>query len=278
MGRGNLGIEEVEDFIQTDAPINPGNSGGPLLNINGEVIAVNDAIVVGAQNIGFAIPINMAKTIIPSLRERGKVVRSWLGVQIQPVTKDLADSFGLPKPEGALIAEVVTDGPADKGGIKAGDVIVEFNGKPITKSDDLPWLASNAGVGAEARVKVIRDGKTKDLKVTLGELPEGAAALAGPTAPGKGEEIGLTVQAVTPEQATKLNLRPGKGVRVAAVGEDSRAAEAGIQEGDIIQKVNDHETNNPGDFIKAVKSVKAGSIVRILIRRGESNLFVAFKR
>ncbi|MBI5525851.1 MAG: DegQ family serine endoprotease [Deltaproteobacteria bacterium] len=264
------------DFIQTDAPINPGNSGGPLLNIQGEVIGVNDAIAGDAQNIGFAIPINMVKTIIPSLREHGKVVRSWLGVQIQPVSEELADSFGMKKAEGALISEVVTDGPAEKAGVKPGDVILEFNGKRIARADDLPWLASNAGVGADATVKVFRDGKEKEFKVRLGELPEGAAKAVG--APGKSEGIGVTVRSVPADVASGLRLKSGKGVLVSNVDDDSRAAAAGLQLGDVILKINDRETNSPGEFTGALGAVKKGAIVRMLVRRGEGNVFLAFKK
>jgi serine protease Do len=266
------------DFIQTDAPINPGNSGGPLINIDGEVIGVNESMVGGAQNIGFAVPINMAKAIISSLKDHGRVVRSWLGVQIQPVTQNLAESFGLSKTEGALIADVVAGGPADKAGLKTGDIIIEFNGKKISRSEDLPWLASNAGIGREAGVKIIRDGKPKELKVTLGEMPEDGKFGKG-VGPGKGgEEIGMAVRAVPPEISERAGLRPGKGVLVVSVKEGSKAAEAGIAIEDIILKVNDQETNNPVEFVRVVKSVKSGALVRMLVRRGEGNIFVAFKK
>jgi serine protease Do len=272
------GHQGYYDFIQTDAPINPGNSGGPLLNIDGEVIGVNESMVGGAQNIGFAVPINMVKMVIPSLREHGKVVRSWLGVQIQPVTQELADSFGMKRAEGALISDVMSGGPADKAGLKAGDVIVEFAGKKIVKSEDLPWIASNAGVGAEVQVKVYRDGGSREYKVVLGELPEeGKASRMGTSGKG-GEEIGIAVRALPPDVSGKIGLKPGKGVLVVSVKEGSKAAESGIQGDDIILKVNDAETNSPGDFVKAMKSIKGGNMVRMLVRRGEGNVFIAFKK
>jgi serine protease Do len=266
------------DFIQTDAPINPGNSGGPLLNIQGEVIGVNDAIAGDAQNIGFAIPINMVKTIIPSLAEHGKVVRSGLGVGIQPVTDELADSFGLKKTEGALVSDVIPDGPADKAGLKSGDVILEFNGKRIANVDELRWLASNAGVGKNATVKVFRDGREKEFKVKLGELPEATAKTGTGGAQGKSEGIGITVRPVPPEVASDLRLKPDKGVLVTSIDDDSRAGAAGLQPGDVILKINDRETNSPGEFTAALGAVKKGAIVRMLLRRGEGNIFLAFKK
>ena len=281
-GRKNIspsGQPGYYDFIQTDAPINPGNSGGPLLNTSGEVIGVNESMVGGAQNIGFAVPINMVKAVIPSLREHGKVVRSWLGIQIQPVSQNLADSFGMKKPEGALIADIVPGGPAEKAGIKPGDVIVEFNGKKIIKSEDLPWLASTAGIGTEARVKIFRDGQAMELKVVLGEMPEEGKGGKALGQKGKGgEELGLVVRPVPPEIAERMNLKPGKGVIVISARDGSIAAEAGVTEEDVILKVNNIEVNSPGDFVNAVKSVKSGSMIRLFVRRGEGNLFIAFRK
>ncbi len=159
------------DFIQTDASINPGNSGGPLFNLRGEVIGINTAINARAQGIGFAVPINMVKTVLPSLRSGGRVERSWLGVQIREVTPELASNNGLDRPRGALVAAVVREGPADKAGLRAGDVIVTFGGKAIDRHDDLPWLASNAGIGQNVTVDVLRSGRRKVMKIVLGRLP-----------------------------------------------------------------------------------------------------------
>ncbi|MFA6034265.1 MAG: Do family serine endopeptidase [Myxococcota bacterium] len=275
------GSSGYSDFIQTDAPINPGNSGGPLINLNGEVIGVNESMVGGAQNIGFAVPINMVKAVLPGLREHGKVTRAWMGVQIQPITQELADSFGMGKPEGALIADVVPGGPADKAGLRTGDVVVEFNGRKIGKAGELPWLASNAGIGAEAVVKVLRDGAQKDVRVRMGELPDGAGKGGRdgtPGAQGKGEELGLMVKPIPPEVAQELNLKPGKGVMVVDINEDSSAARAGVEREDIIIKINSQETNSVVDFVKVAKSIKAGGLVRMLVKRGEGSLFLAFKK
>ena len=195
----NIGAGPYDDFLQTDAPINPGNSGGPLVDLDGEVIGINTAIVASGQGIGFAIPSNMANNIISQLRDSGKVVRGWLGVMIQRITPELEKSFNLKGDEGALVADVPEDSPASKAGIKRGDVIVEFNGKAIKEWSDLPAMVANTKVGESVPVKVVRDGKEKVVDVKIGELKEEMVAATGEE---KAEEakLGMTVEEITPRR------------------------------------------------------------------------------
>ena len=177
-GRSKMGINDYENFIQTDAAINPGNSGGPLLNIHGKVVGINTAIIASGQGIGFAIPVNMAKQIIPQLRDEGRVTRGWLGVTVQALNKELADSFGLDSTHGALVNEVVEGSPADKAGLKRGDIIVEYDGTRVDELNDLPRLVAATPVGETVRVKVFRDGKERTIKVEIGRLDDGEQELA----------------------------------------------------------------------------------------------------
>src|SRR5262249_32623867 len=228
-----------DNFIQTDAAINPGNSGGPLLNTKGEVVGINTAIFSrggGNIGIGFAIPITLANEVVPQLKTKGHVTRGWLGVMIQKVTPEIAESLGLAEAKGALVADVVKDGPAEGAGLKQGDVIVEFDGKPVVDSAELPLLVARTGVGKSVKLKVIRDKETKEFSVKVGELKdedqnEGAGSSS--------EDLGLAVQTLTPELAENLNLDKGlKGVVVTQVEPGGPAAEAGLRRGDVILEVN----------------------------------------
>src|SRR6266540_2978991 len=202
-----IGSGPYDDFIQTDASINPGNSGGPLFNSGGEVIGINAAIVAGGQGIGFAIPINMAKSIVTQLRETGKVTRGWLGVAIQAVTPELAQSFGLSSEKGALVSEVAKDGPADKAGMKSGDIILEFDGKSINEMNELPRLVAGTPVGKKVSVKIIREGKELTLPVAVERLKEGAEETAAQVP----DKLGMTVGELTRELAAKLGTTETKG-------------------------------------------------------------------
>jgi serine protease Do len=269
-----IGSGPYDDFIQTDASINPGNSGGPLFNARGEVIGINTAIVAGGQGIGFAIPINMAKTYLPQLREKGKVVRGWLGVVIQPITPELAQSFGLANEQGALVSEVVKEGPAEKAGIKVGDIILEFNGKKINEMNELPRLVAATPSGTKAPVKLLRDGKEEAVAVAIERLKDGdETGESGADA----DKLGMTVRELTKELAARLGLKESSGVVVTELKSDGQAAEAGVARGDIIREVNGRKIATVADYEKALAAHKKGAVMRLLLRRGDSSLFVAFK-
>ncbi len=265
-----IGSGPYDNFIQTDASINPGNSGGPLLNMKGEVIGINTAIVASGQGIGFAIPVNTAKEVIPQLKEKGKVTRGWLGVSIQEVTPELAKSFGLKEKKGALVAEVIKDTPADKAGLEQGDVILAFDGKEVGESKDLPRIVAATPVGKTVSIKIWRNGKTLTKDVKIAQMEEGETASAKTPAR---KQIGLAVQDITHEMAQALGLRNRVGVVVSQVEPGSPAAEAGIRQGDVIREVNRSPVKDTESFFKKVEEAKSGSIL-FLIQRGKNSLFV----
>ncbi len=230
-----IGQGPYDDFIQTDASINPGNSGGPLFNLRGEVVGINTAIISGGQGIGFAIPINMAKALLPQLKTNGKIVRGWLGVVIQKVTPELAKSFGLKELEGALVSDVMDDSPAARAGIKRGDVIVSFDGKPIKDMDQLPRIVAATEVGKKARIRLIRDGTPMEVDVTITEGKDETQE-ASNTGPDVDKNFGLVVQNVTPEIAHHLNIKDTRGVIVTDIQQGSPADEADVRAGDIIRE------------------------------------------
>ncbi|HEY5541654.1 MAG TPA: DegQ family serine endoprotease, partial [Candidatus Binatia bacterium] len=272
----HIGQGPYDNFIQTDASINPGNSGGPLINLRGEVIGINTAIFSrtgGNMGIGFAIPINLVKEVLPQLRGKGKVTRGFLGVLIQKVTPEIADSLGMDKGYGALVANVTKDGPADKAGVKVGDVIVEFDGKEVKDSSDLPIIVARTPVDKRARMKVLRDKKEISLTVSVGELKDEEVVAS---APEKGE-LGLTVQRLTPQMAESLGLDRTEGVVVTTVEPGSAAEEAGIRRGDVIMEVDRKAIRNLDEYKKAVAGIRKGRGVLFLVRRGDSTLFLALK-
>ncbi|TMA05427.1 MAG: DegQ family serine endoprotease, partial [Deltaproteobacteria bacterium] len=272
----HIGAGPYDDFIQTDASINPGNSGGPLINLRGEVVAINTAIFSrtgGNIGIGFAIPINLVKELLPQLKGKGKVTRGYLGVLIQKVTPDIAESLGLDKTRGALVANVSKDGPADRAGVKVGDVIVEFDGKEIKDSNELPIIVARTGVNKKAQLKVLRDKKEVVLTVAVGELKEEEVVA---TAEEKGE-LGLTVQRVTPEMAQSLGLERAEGVVITSVEPGGPADEAGLRRGDVILEIDRKPVRNLSEYRKAMGDTKKGKGVLFLVRRGESTLFLALK-
>jgi serine protease Do len=271
-GKGRvIGSGPYDDFIQTDASINPGNSGGPLINMKGEVIGINTAINPSGQGIGFAIPIDMAKTIVPQLEQKGSVTRGWLGIGIQQMTPALEKSFGLKEKEGALVADVFKDGPADKAGIERGDVITQFDGKNVAESRELSRLVASTPVGKMVDVKIVRDGKAMERTVKVGEMEKKMDAAQLPSH----KSLGITVQELTPEIARNLGLRHDSGVVVTSVEPGSSAADAGIQTGDVIQEVNRKPVRGVEDFSQKVAQAKSQDSVLLLIQRGQSSLFAA---
>jgi serine protease Do len=266
-----LGAGPYDNFLQTDAPINPGNSGGPLVNLMGEVIGINSAIIAGGQGIGFAIPSKTAKTIIPRLKEKGKVTRGWIGISIQTVTPEIAKSFNLKEPGGALVADVAQGGPADKGGIKRGDIITSFDGKPIKHANDLPAIVAETQVGKTVDVKVLREGKEITTKVTVAEMTEQrlASRMATPH-----ESLGMKVGDITPKWEKVLGLKDKTGVVVVDVSPGGPAAHAGIQPGDIIMEVNHKPVKNLADYDDAMKERPTDKPLLFLIKRGSVTFFV----
>jgi serine protease Do len=265
-----------DNFIQTDASINPGNSGGPLINLRGEVVGINSAIYSrsgGNIGIGFAIPINLVKELLPQLKGKGKVTRGYLGVLIQKVTPEIAESLGMDKPKGALVADVTKGGPAEGAGIKVGDVIIEFDGKEIKESNDLPIVVARTPVDKKVGLKVLRDKKEITLNVGVGEMKDEELVASSAE---KGE-LGLTVQQVTREIAESLGLERAEGVVISAVEPGSAADEAGLRRGDVILEVDRKPVRKIAEYRKAVGEVKKGKGVLFLVRRGESTLFLALK-
>jgi serine protease Do len=271
-----IGAGPYDNFIQTDASINPGNSGGPLINMRGEVVGINTAIVAGGQGIGFAIPINMAKQIIPQLKQEGRVTRGWLGVMIQKVTPELAEQFGLEKPEGALVAQVMEDSPAEKAGIKREDIIIEFDRTEIRKMSELPRIVASTPVGKRVEVKVIRKGREKKLEVEVGELEEERVAKAGRVTTEK--ELGLTVQDLTPEIAQQLGISEKSGVLVSEVKVGGPAHEAGIRRGDIIKEIGRQPIEDLGEYRQQMARMKEKQDILMLIQREEDTFFVVVER
>ena len=272
-----IGAGPYDNFIQTDASIHPGNSGGPLFNMSGEVVGINTAIIAGGQGIGFASPINMVKDVLLQLKEKGKVTRGWIGVSIQKVTPELADSFKLKDTKGALIAAVKEGDPADKAGIKAGDIIVGFDGKDIDEMNDLPRIVAATPPGKTVKVDIIRDGKEKTLSLTVSAREEGTESAWEGREGSVERELGLSVQPITPEIASRLGLRGTEGVLISSVAYGSPGAMAGLRRGDVIKSINRKAIKDIDGYREAMSKVGKGDIVRMLIQRGHSTFFVALK-
>ncbi len=272
-----IGMDSYANFIQTDASINPGNSGGPLLNTKGEVVGINSAIFSqsgGSIGIGFAVPVNLAKDLLPQLKE-GKVVRGWLGVMIQQITPELQDKLGLKDQKGALVADVTPGGPADKAGIRRGDVIVSFNGKDVKEMSELPLMVGSTPVGSKVDVEVVRKGRKKDFKVELGKLEEDGETS---TEPAESEsDLGMTVEETTPELARHFGLPEAEGLVVVRVENGSPAGEAGIRPGDMILEVDQSEVKTLSDFEKVISRFQKGDTILFLIQRGGNTLFLTVK-
>ena len=274
VGRADMGITTYEDFIQTDASINPGNSGGPLLNLQGEVVGVNTAIVATGKGIGFAIPINMAREIKDRLIAQGKVVRAWLGVGIQELTEELAAQFGVKPEDGVLVGNVMADTPAERGGLKPGDIIQEFNGNKISNVRQLQREVAQSPIGSPARLQVLREKQPMTLTVVLGEQPTDLAAGRDPSPAEAAEQFGLTVQDLTAELRNQLRLTNVDGVIVSSVDEAGAAARAGVRPGDVITEVNREPVKSARDFTRILGQMRRGANLLLLVRRDGNSRFV----
>ncbi|HBG46695.1 MAG TPA: peptidase [Deltaproteobacteria bacterium] len=275
-----IGAGPYDNFLQTDASINPGNSGGPLFNMKGEVVGINTAIIAGGQGIGFATPINMVKEILLQLKETGKITRGWIGVSIQELTPELARSFGLKEARGVLISSVNPGEPADQAGLKAGDIIVSFDGKPVNELSDLPRIVATTTPGKSAEIKVLRDGKKKTYFVKVGIKVDEDAAEAVPDQETEGtpdKRMGLSIQPITPEIAKRLGKKETDGVIVSSVRPDSPAAEAGLRRGDIIKEIDRKPIRGAADYNKALAEAEKSEVVLFLVERGGNTIYVVVK-
>ena len=268
-----IGSGPYDDFIQTDASINPGNSGGPLLNLNGEVVGINTAIIAHGQGIGFAIPIDMAAQIVGQLKENGEVTRGWLGVNIQDLKGDLAEYYGSKHSEGVLVTDVVPGNPADKAGIKAKDIITAVNGEKVQNSRELTAKAATLPVGETTKITVVRDGQEKTFDVKVAKRPLTVADAGKPQVEKEGE-YGLQVTDLTPEIAKNLNVNRETGVVVVGVRPDSKAYKAGVQQGDLILEVNRRNVSSTGELKQLLAKYKDGDGVSLLVQRGNAGMMV----
>jgi serine protease Do len=271
-----IGEGPYDDFIQTDASINPGNSGGPLINTRGQAIGINTAIFTqsgGSVGIGFAIPISLTKPVISQLASSGHVTRGWLGVSIQSVTPDLAKSFHLPADTGALVGSVVDGSPAMKAGMKAGDVIVEYNGRKVSRADELPRVVAETPVGQDATMTVVRDGKPMKVTARIAQLSETAQKEA--SGGGEGATLGLAVQPLTPALAKELGIDETRGVVVRGVEDGSSAANAGLRPGDVIVELDHRPVKGVDDLRRNLDSHEKGTPILVLVHRNGGALYLA---
>ena len=270
-----IGSGPYDNFIQTDASINPGNSGGPLFNLEGEVIGINTAIVAQAHGIGFAIPINTAKSILDDLKSKGSVSRGWLGISVQDITDDIAANMKLKNVKGALVGQVFEGDPADKAGVKTGDIIIEIAGKKIQNTQDLLRIVAALKAGEKAPVKLIRDGQEKKIDVIIGERKEEKEIARK----GKiGEHYGMTVQEITPEMARHFGLSDKYGVIITQVREGSPSDDAGLKAQDIILQINKVKISSIKDFLNEMTKDSQEETILLLIKRGETTFFVTLKK
>lgn len=276
-GRGNLGIEDYEDFIQTDAPINPGNSGGALINDRGELIGINTAIIThgsgGNQGIGFAVPSNLARTVMEEILKNGKVTRAYLGIFPQDVTPAIAKAFGEKDPSGVLVSDVSPNSPAQAAGLQRGDIVLEVNGKPMTDSNQLRMTISMMQPGSEAKLKVVHGGSQRELTIKLRELPTEQAENNNQTDDQQRASAGIEVANLTPDMAQQLNLpATTTGVVVKRVNPSSPLADSGLREGDVVQEVNHQPVKNVSDFYNAMHKDATNPL--LLVNRGGRTLFI----
>jgi len=274
VGRADVGITMYEDFIQTDASINPGNSGGPLVNMSGEVIGINTAIVATGHGIGFAIPVNMAREVKDRLIAQGKVVRGWLGIGIQELTDELAAQFGVRPEAGVLVGNVMKESPAEKGGLKAGDIIQEFNGTKITNVRQLQREVAQSPVNSSATLKVLREKQAMSLTVLMGEQPTEIATgpVEGPTE--NTDRFGFSVQDLTPELRDQFKLPADGGVIVSGVEADGPAARAGLRVGDIVAEVNREAVSSVAAFRRILSQMRRGNNLLLLVQREGGSRFI----
>ncbi len=280
-GKGrSFGSGPYENFIQTDASINLGNSGGPLFDLDGDLIGINSVIFSrsgGNIGLGFAIPVNMVKNVVDQIKEHGTVTRGWLGVMIQHVTADLAEKFGLERPIGALVGEVMKNSPAEKAGIKQGDVIIEFMGREINNMTTLPSLVALTPVDTEAELTIIRKGKRKKIKVTIGKLDEEQLASDSSATESINKHLGLTVQEITPELAKTLGIQGEEGLIISDVENGSPAAAAGIRRGEIILEINQKPVTSIKEFKDHLSGMKEDNNILLLTKRDDHTRFVVIK-
>ena len=276
-----IGAGPYDNFIQTDASINPGNSGGPLINAAGEVVGVNSAIFShsrGNVGIGFAIAIDLAKKVVQQLRKNGRVVRGWLGVRAQDVTPAIAQSLGLTRSLGemAIVTEVTENSPAAEAGVKTGDIVIEFNGKPVPRSHDFPGVIADTPPGQRITLKIIREKKEQTVAVKIGELADENDPNQQLEA--RDPELGLRVQRITPEAARRLGLTSSRGVLVVEVLPGSPADQVGVEPADVIREVNQRPVTNVKDFERATRQGRRGDRILLLVQRGDNAVFFAVKR
>ncbi len=276
-----IGAGPYDDFIQTDAAINPGNSGGPLFNAAGEVIGINTAIVAQGQGIGFAVPINLVKALVPQLEKTGTVARGWLGVSIQEMGPELARSLSLDRVRGALIAEVIPGSPAEKAGLKPGDVVLAVDRKGIESYNQLSRTIALYPPGSNLQLQVLRDGKELGIEVEVAQREDDAVLASARRAPKGGEAVsdvlGLELGKVTPEVAKSLGLRAPEGVLVTQVKQGGPADVAGVAQGDVILEVNRRRVRSLAEYTEAARSIRAGDMVLLRIQRGDSAVYVALR-
>jgi serine protease Do len=274
-----IGAGPYDDFIQTDAPINPGNSGGPLFDEHGQVVGINTAIFSqsgGSVGIGFALPINQAKQLLPQLETTGHVTRAWLGVAIQGITPDLAQSLGLKDPRGALVADVTADGPAAKAGVERGDVIVGYDGTPIADANTLPMAVASTKIGRTVPLDVVRNGERKTLEVTVHQLADDEVALDHSAGAADKAHWGLALRDLSPEERTRLDLAKDEGVLVAGVRPESPADDAGVQSGDVVLEVDRTAVGSVAELKKAVERAGETEPLLLLLHRADGhNQFLA---
>jgi serine protease Do len=268
-----IGSGPYDDFIQTDASINPGNSGGPLLNLQGEVVGINTAIVATGQGIGFAIPMNLARGIIEQLIAQGEVTRGWLGVAIQDLTRELAEYYGIPDEKGVLVTEVFPGDPAETAGIRPRDVVIEVNGKKVSSSRELSRTIADIGVGDRAKILVLRNGKTKTFRVKIAKR-EDSKIIARRRPQEEGDELGIRVTNVTSEIASRFNLAAAEGVVVIGVESGSKGSEAGITVGDMIKEINHRAIKTVEDYQSVLKQIETGETVNFFIQRLNAGFLV----
>lgn len=276
----SLPSENYVPFIQTDVAINPGNSGGPLFNLDGEVVGVNSQIYSrtgGFMGLSFAIPIEVAMDVVEQLKTKGRVSRGWLGVLIQDVTRELAESFGMPQPRGALVAQVLPDSPAAVAGLQPGDVILSYNGRDVPTSSSLPPLVGATPVGESAGLVVLRRGERIELTIKIQELPEDdqLAAEPGPTDKPEANRLGVVVRDLTPEMRRQFEIEPG-GVLIESV-DQGPAASAGLSAGDVILMLDNQPVGNLADFERILGAIEPGRATAVLVQRGDTRMFYALK-
>lgn len=261
-----IGSGPYDDFIQTDASINPGNSGGPLLNMKGEVVGINTAIVAGGQGIGFAIPVNLAKNIIVQLKSTGEVTRGWLGVGIQDISEEVAEYYGIKEKKGVLVTEVFPGDPADLAGIKPKDIILSVNGKAVDSARQLTGMIADISVGDTIKIKINRNGKPQTIDVKIAKREE-TKIFGRSTQEKEQAQLGIQVSEITPETARRFNLKDTAGVIVVGVDPESKATEAGLQMHDIIREINHKNITSVSDFNKTINDIPEGETINLFIRR-----------